>query len=41
MLAADLRNEAGRISHYNVLVKRRTAATGGINSLITGALTER
>ena len=41
MLAAELREEAGRIAHDNVLVKRRTAATGGINSLITGALTER
>ena len=41
MLAAELRQEAGRIAHDNVLVKRRTAATGGINSLITGALTAR
>jgi len=41
MLAAELRQEAGRIAHDNVLVKRRTAATGGINSLITGALTPR
>jgi hypothetical protein len=41
MLAAELRQEAGRIAHDNVLIKRRTAATGGINSLITGALTER
>jgi hypothetical protein len=39
MLAAELRQEAGRIAHDNVLVKRRTAATGGINGLITGALT--
>lgn len=39
MLAAELRQEAGRIAHDNVLVKRRTEATGGINSLITGALT--
>ena len=39
MLAAELRQEAGRIAHDNVLVKRRTTATGGINSLITGALT--
>jgi len=29
MLAAELRQEAGRIAHDNVLVKRRTAATGG------------
>ena len=41
MLAAELRQEAGRIAHDNVLVKRRTASTGGINSLITGALTAR
>jgi len=39
MLAAELRQEAGRIAHDNVLVKRRTAATRGINSLINGALT--
>jgi hypothetical protein len=39
MLAAELRQEAGRIAHDNVLVKRRTEATGGINSLITGTLT--
>jgi hypothetical protein len=41
MLAAELRQEAGRIAHDNVLVKRRTAATGRINNLITGALTAR
>lgn len=41
MLAAELRQEAGRIAHDNVLVKRRTSETGGINSLITGALTAR
>ena len=41
MLAAELRQEAGRIAHDNVLVKRRTAATGGIKSLINGALTAR
>jgi hypothetical protein len=41
MLAAELRQEAGRIAHDNVLVKRRTAATGDINSLIIGALTAR
>ena len=39
MLAAELRQEAGRIAHDNVLVKRRTSAAGGINRLITGALT--
>ena len=38
MIAAELRQEAGRIAHDNVLVKRRTTATGGINSLITGTL---
>jgi hypothetical protein len=41
MLAAELRQEAGRIAHENVLVKRRTAAASGINNLITGALTAR
>jgi len=39
MLAAELRQEAGRIAHDNVLLKRRATATGGINNLITGALT--
>jgi hypothetical protein len=41
MLAAQLRQEAGRIAHDGVLVKRRTTSTGGINSLITGVLTAR
>jgi hypothetical protein len=41
MLAAELRQEAGRIAHDNVLVKRRTAAANGVNSLITGVLTAR
>ena len=41
MLAAELRQEAGRISHDSVLVKRRAAAASGINGLITGALTAR
>jgi hypothetical protein len=41
MLAAELRQEAGRVAHDNVLVKRRSTATGGINSLVTGALTAR
>jgi hypothetical protein len=41
MLAAELRQEAGRIAHDDVLVKRRTAAANGVNSLITGVLTER
>ncbi len=39
MLAAELRQEAGRIAHDNTLVKRRTTMTGGVNSLITGTLT--
>jgi len=39
MLAARLRQEAGRIAHDNALLKRRTTITGGINNLITGALT--
>jgi len=41
MLAAELRQEAGRIAHDNVLAKRRSTSTTGINSLITGALTAR
>ena len=41
MLAAELRQEAGRVAHDNVLIKRRTTATGGINGLVTGALTNR
>jgi hypothetical protein len=41
MLAAELRQEAGRIAHDSALAKRRTAATGGIKGLITGALTAR
>jgi hypothetical protein len=39
MLAAELRQEAGRIAHDNELVKSRTRAVGGITSLVTGALT--
>ena len=39
MIAAELRQEAGRIAHDNVLVKRRTTMTGGVNGLITGTLT--
>jgi len=38
MLAAELRQEAGRIAHDNVLVKRKSAAVGAINSLVTGTL---
>jgi hypothetical protein len=41
MLAGELRQEAGRIAHDNALLKRRTTITGGINNLITGALTAR
>jgi hypothetical protein len=39
MLAAELRQEAGRIAHDNALVKSRTTASGGVNSVVTGALT--
>jgi hypothetical protein len=39
MLAAELRQEAGRLAHDNALVKSRTTASGGINSMVTGALT--
>jgi len=39
MIAAELRQEAGRIAHDNALVKRRTTMTGGVNNLITGTLT--
>ena len=41
MLAAELRQEAGRIAHDNVLVKRRTTSLAGINGLISGSLTPR
>ena len=41
LLAAQLRQEAGRIAHDGVLMKRRTTSTGGVNSLITGVLTAR
>lgn len=41
MLAAELRQEAGRIAHDNVLVKRRTSSLAGIKSLISGSLTPR
>ena len=39
MLAAELRQEAGRVAHQNVLTKRRSTATGNIGGLISGALT--
>jgi hypothetical protein len=39
MLAAELRQEAGRIAHDNALVKSRTTASGGVKSMVTGALT--
>lgn len=41
MLAAELRQEAGRIAHDNALVKRKTSSTGNITSLISGALKAR
>jgi hypothetical protein len=41
MLAAELRQEGGRIAHDNVLVKRKATATDGINNLVTGALKSR
>lgn len=41
MLAAELRQEAGRLAHDNVLVKHRTVSTAGIGGLISGALTNR
>jgi hypothetical protein len=41
MLAAQLRQEAGRIAHDNALVKRRTSATAGVTGLISGALNQR
>lgn len=39
MLAAELRQEAGRVAHQNVLTKRKSTATGNIGGLISGALT--
>jgi hypothetical protein len=39
MLAAQLRQEAGRIAHDNALVKSRSTASGDVNSMVTGALT--
>jgi hypothetical protein len=41
MLAAELRQEAGRIAHNNVLVKRKATAAGNLNGLVGGALTVR
>lgn len=41
MLAAELRQEAGRIAHDNVLVKRRASAAGDLNQLISGSLTHQ
>ena len=41
MLAAELRQEAGRIAHDNVLVKRKASMAGGLSGLISGALTHR
>ena len=41
MLAAELRQEAGRIAHDNVLVKRRATAVGNLNQFVSGTLTHR
>jgi hypothetical protein len=41
MIAADLRQEAGRIAHDNVLVKRRTQNTGSITNTINTVLTNQ
>jgi len=41
MLAAELRQEAGRVAHDNVLVKRRASAASNLNQLISGALTHQ
>jgi hypothetical protein len=41
MLAAELRQEAGRIAHDNALVKRRTTSAGGVNNIVSGALSVR
>lgn len=41
MLAAELRQEAGRIAHDNVLVKRRAASAGNLNQFVSGALTHQ
>jgi len=38
MIAADLRQEAGRIAHDNVLMKRRTQNVGSITNTIKTAL---
>jgi hypothetical protein len=38
MIAADLRQEAGRIAHDNVLMKRRTQNAGSITNTIKTAL---
>ena len=41
MLAAELRQEAGRIAHDNVLVKRRATAVGNLNQFVSGSLTHQ
>lgn len=41
MLAAELRQEAGRIAHDNVLVKRRAASAAHLNQFVSGALTHQ
>lgn len=37
MLAAELREEAGRLAHDNALIKRRAGAAGRVGALIGGA----
>lgn len=41
MLAAELRQEAGRIAHDNVLVKSRATSAGNLNQFISGSLTHQ
>jgi hypothetical protein len=38
MLAAELRQEAGRIAHDNTLMKRRAQSVGSIDNTISAAL---
>ncbi|GGG87227.1 hypothetical protein [Edaphobacter dinghuensis] len=40
MLAAELRQEAGRIAHDNVLTKRRAASTASLSQSVSGSLTQ-
>lgn len=41
MLAAELRQEAGRIAHDNVLIKRRATSAGNLNQFVSGSLTHQ